>query len=289
MKSKLFLSISICLTFLLSSKAQINNTGYHTPDSLDMLSFRVLVNYISTDTQNLNISGIEKNSIPHLGEEHMLVTPVLTYPGTSAQLQDNMSYDNFLPSVYNKEATHGSPFLITVYVPGLVINQSYGVVNKPDYLYNYDKMSGNLLLKRGNENPIAVNRDQVNAFCLKLDKGGYIFMRVPLINANEYFEVIFKGSKYSSYKLFKNKFINANQKTNGYSSEGKDYDEYQDIETYYLVDERKEESTNFELTKKSIKKSFSSEVPAVDLYFKDHKYEDITESFVARLLESLNK
>ncbi len=114
-------------------------------------------------------------------------------------------------------------------------------------------------------------------------------MRVPLINANEYFEVIYKGLKYSSYKLYKNKFINANQKTNGYISDGKDYDEYQDIETYYLVDERKQESTIYELAKKSIKKSLSSETTFVDQYFKDHRYDDITEIFVSHLLEALNK
>jgi hypothetical protein len=289
MKSKLFLSVSVSLLLLLHLKAQIKDAASRTVDSLDMLSFKVLVSYVSTDTQNLRISETQKNFVPHLGEEHMLVTPVLTYPGTSAQLQDNMSYDNFLPSVYNKEPTHGSPFLIPVYVPGLVINQAYNVVNKTDYLYNYDKVSGNLLLKRGNESPIAVNRDQVYAFCLKIDKGGFIFMRVPLINVNEYFEVIYKGLKYSSYKLYKNKFINANQKTNGYISDGKDYDEYQDIETYYLVDERKQESTIYELTKKSIKKSLSSETTFVDQYFKDHRYDDITEIFVSHLLEALNK
>jgi hypothetical protein len=130
--------------------------------------------------------------------------------------QDNSSYDKFLPSVYHKEVTQGSPFLIPIYVPGLVITHSYGIVNKKEYRYNYDKVTGNLLLIRDKESPIAVDRELVNSFCLKLDKGGYIFMRVPLINSNEFFQVINKGPKYSCYKLFKNIFINANQKTNGY-------------------------------------------------------------------------
>ena len=288
MKSKLLLSISIILFLIASSSAQINNdTAKHSPGSLDALVFRLMVDYVSADTLVLNISDFEKNNIPHLGEEHRLVVPILANPGVYEQ--DNSSYDKFLPSVYHKEVTQGSPFLIPVYVPGLVATQSYGIINKKEYLYNYDKVTGNLLLIRDNESPIAVDRELVNSFCLKLDKGGYIFMRVPLINSNEFFQVINKGPKYSCYKLFKNIFINANQKTNGYVTDGKDYDEYQDIETYYIVDERKEEWAIFELTRKSIKKTIGSQNPVVEKYLKDHRYDVITESMLANLLEELNK
>ena len=288
MKSKLLLSISSILFLIASSSAQINNdTAKRSPDSLNAFIFKLMVDYVSADTLVLNISEFEKNNIPHLGEEHRLVIPILANPGVYEQ--DNSSYDKFLPSVYHKEVTQGSPFLIPVYVPGLVVTQSYGIINKKEYLYNYDKVTGNLLLIRDKETPIAVDRELVNSFCLKLDKGGYIFMRVPLINANEFFQVINRGPKYSCYKLFKNIFINANQKTNGYVTDGKDYDEYQDIETYYIVDERKEEWTIFELTRKSIKKTFGSQNHAVEKYFKDHRYEVITESMLANLLEELNK
>jgi hypothetical protein len=246
-----------------------------------------MVDFVSADTLVLNISEFVKNNIPHFGEEHHLVIPILAKPDTYEQI--NSSYDKFLPSVYHKEVTHGSPFLIPIYVPGMVVTQTYGIIDKKDYLYNYDKVTGNLLLIKDKESPIAVDRELVNSFCLKLDKGGYIFMRVPLINSNEFFQVINKGPKYSCYKLFKNIFINANQKTNGYITDGKDYDEYQDIETYYVVDERKEEWSIFELTRKSIKKSFGSQNPAVNKYFKDHRYDVITESVLANLIEEINK
>jgi hypothetical protein len=288
MKSKLLLTISIALFLLASSSAQISNdTTKHEPGNLDALIFRLMVEYISADTLILNVSDFEKNNISHFGEEHRLVIPILANPGVYEQ--NNSSYDKFLPSVYHKEVTRGSPFLIPIYVPGLVITQKYGIVNKKEYLYNYDKVTGNLLLIKEKESPIAVDRELVNSFCLKLDKGGYIFMRVPLINSNEFFQVINRGTKFSCYKLFKNTFINANQKTNGYITDGKDYDEYQDIETYYMVNERKQEWALFELTKKSIKKTFGSDDHAVNRYFKDHPYDVITESVLASLLEELNK
>ncbi|HLA58897.1 MAG TPA: hypothetical protein VK622_09055 [Puia sp.] len=288
MKSKLLLSISVILLLSGSSSAQIkNDTSKQVSVSLDSFIFRLMVDYVSADTLVLNISEFEKNNISHFGEEHRLVVPILAHPDVYEQ--NNSSYDKFLPSVYHKEVTHGSPFLIPIYVPGLVISQSYGIVNKKEYLYNYDKVTGNLLLIKDKESPIAVNRELVNSFCLKLDKGGYIFMRVPLINSNEFFQVINKGPKYSCYKLFKNIFINANQKTNGYITDGKDYDEYRDVETYYIVDEKKEEWSIFELTRKSIKKTFGSQNHTVNKYFKDHRYDVITESVLANLVEELNK
>lgn len=288
MKSKLLLSISIALFLFASSGAQIiNDTSKRVSVSPDSFIFRLMVNYVSADTLELNVAEFEKNSISHLGEEHRLVVPILANPGVYEQ--DNSSYDKFLPSVYHKEATRGSPFLIPIYVPGLVIGQSHRIIDKKEYRYNYDKVTGNLLLIKDKESPIAVDRELVNSFCLKLDKGGYIFMRVPLINSNEFFQVINRGSKYSCYKLFKNIFINANQKTNGYTTEGKDYDEYQDIETYYLVDERKEEWSIFELNRKSIKKTFGSKNNTVNQYFKDHRYDEITESMLSNLVEELNK
>ena len=288
MKSKLLLSISIVLFLIEPSGAQIkNDTSKRIAVSLDSFIFRLMVDYVSADTLNLNIAEFEKNTISHLGEEHRLIIPILANPGVYEQ--DNSSYDKFLPSVYHKEPTRGSPFLIPIYVPGLVISQSYGIINKKEYRYNYDKVTGNLLLIKDKESPIAVDRELVNSFCLKLDKGGYIFMRVPLINSNEFFQVINKGSKYSCYKLFKNIFINANQKTNGYVTDGKDYDEYQDVETYYMVDEKKEEWSVFELNRKSIKKTFGSQNHAINKYLKDHRYDEITESVMANLVEELNK
>jgi hypothetical protein len=116
MKSKILLSISITLFSITSSSAQLkNDTVTHSPGSLDSLIFRLMVDYISADTVVLNIDEIEKNSIPHLGEEHRLVIPILANPGVYEQ--DNSSYDKFLPSVYHKEVTRGSPFLIPMYVP----------------------------------------------------------------------------------------------------------------------------------------------------------------------------
>src|ERR1700712_5096373 len=131
MKSKLVLSISILLFSVAFCYAQKNNdTSKRVSVSLDSFIFRVMVNYISADTFSLNVEEFEKNNITHLGEEHRLVIPILANPGVYEQ--NNSSYDKFLPSVYHKEPTRGSPFLVPIYVPGLVISRTYGIINKKD-------------------------------------------------------------------------------------------------------------------------------------------------------------
>ena len=284
MKSKTLLTVSICLFALFTSRAQTNNTKANT---LEMSAFNRLVDFISAETQSTKIADYEKNNISHEGEEHVLSVPLSR--GVAREETVSGSWDKFLPTVYNKDATVGSPFLLPIYVQGLVVNQLDSVINKPDYEYNYDKKSGNLLLKRNNQDPIAVNKDQVHMFCLKLDKGGYIFMKVPLINANEFFQVIAKGSKYSAYKLYKNIFVRANQQSStGYTQDGKNYDEFKDVETYYMMDETKQEWSAFELTKRSIRKTLNAQSPAVEQYFKDHRTNELTESYLAEMLGKLN-
>ncbi len=284
MKSKIFFTVSVLFCTQFSLKAQ---TGNPKVNPIEVAAFNRLVDYIKTDTQGAKIAEYEKNNISHQGEENVLSIPLAR--GAAAEGPESGSWDKFLPTVYHKDATIGSPFLISLYVQGLVVNQLDSVINKPDYLYNYDKITGNLLLKRNNQDPIAVNRDQVNMFCLKLDKGGFIFMRVPIINANEYFQVISRGSKYSCYKLYKNVLVKANQQsTTGYTPDGKNYDEYKDVETYYMVDGTKQEWTIFELTKKSIRKVLSDQSATVEQYIKDHRGDDITESYIAQLLDKLN-
>jgi hypothetical protein len=296
MKTKDFFAFALGLVCFLGTEAQISPSGSTDTkagpapvDTLESIAFQRLVQYISGKDPNIKAKEGLSDSLRHFGEVHQLVVPILTFVGSSDQMAGHFSYDNFLPTVYNKEALHGSPFLLSAYVPGLVVNEQNTVIDKFDYRYNYDKMSGNFLLLRGAEKPIAVNKNQVRYFCLKLETGGYIFERVSLINPDEFLQVLYRGPKYSCYKMYKSKFIPAHQTTNGYTTEGNNYDEYEDIITYYLVDQRKEESAIFELTKKSIRKTLASESVAVEKYIKDHKYDDVDESFTVHLLEELNK
>jgi hypothetical protein len=289
---KIFLTIFFCVALLFSAIAQTNNPLLKNPrissiDTLEVVAFRKLLHFIADETQPQKRSDINIDSLKRLSESHFLYANSHTYFNTYDQ--DNTSYDNFLPTVYHKEGLEGSPFLLTAYVPGLVVNQIDSVIDKTNYLYNYDKVTGNLLLKRDNELPIAVNKEQVKYFCIKEEKGGYIFERVSLISSNEYFQVLYKGPKYSFFKLIKSNFIPSSKTTNGYSTTGNNYDEYKDYYIYYMVDHVKDEFAVLELSKKSIRKALSSENGAVEQYFKDHKWTEIDEPYVEHLFEKLNQ
>src|SRR3954464_2833505 len=122
MKSKIQLSISITLFLFISASAQPNlDTSKRVSASLDSFIFKIMVDYVSADTLNLNVAEFERNSISHLGEQPQHVVPILANPGVYEH--DNSSYDKFLPSVYHKEATRGSPFLLNMYVPGKRISR----------------------------------------------------------------------------------------------------------------------------------------------------------------------
>jgi len=295
MKTRVFQTLLLSLTIFISAAGNSQNFGKTNAksstqpvDTSELIAFQRLVQFLSGKDPNNKAKEGLSDSLRHFGEEHQLVVPILTFPGSASQMS-HFSYDDFLPTVYNKEALQGSPFLLSEYVPGLVVNEKNSIIDKPNYRYNYDKMSGNLLLQRDNEKPIAVNKNQVHFFCLKVAKGGYIFERVSQINLDEFFLVLYRGPKYSGYKLYKSKFVSAGQRTNGYMTEGNNYDEYQDIITYYLLDQIKGEVVIFELTKKSIRKTFSSESAVVEQYIKEHKDVEVDESYTVHLLEKLNQ
>ena len=268
MKPVLFSTVFLCLMFSPSLKAQMVSTK---TDTQEVNAFRYLIYYIShADGNHASYTNSSDNPEP------------IEMTGRE--------WNAYYPNLYNIKKTVGSPYLVSSFVPGVVIDPLDSATERSGYLYNYNKASGNLLLKKNNEDPIAVYKDQVKMFCLKLEKGGYIFMTVPLINSNEFYQVIAKGPKYSCYKLYKNVFVPYDQKvTNGYFPEGKDYDEYKDILTYYLVDEKAASWSVFELSRKSVRKALYSESAIVDPFFKKHKFEEVTETMLPQLLEELNK
>jgi hypothetical protein len=286
MKSKIFLPISVCLFSLLDTTAQ-TKTDTLMSDYVDARSYKTMHDYLASNFIPVRNSDPIDDAMKVNQGKHVLIERA--YEPSEPPVASNNSWDNILPTVYQKDALVGSPWLLPYYIQGLVINNYDSVLNKPDYLYNYDKKSGNLLLLRGTEPPIAVNKEQVNAFCLKMDKGGYIFERVPFINADEFFQVIYKGPKFCFYKLYKNKLINSHKTTNGYVTEGNNYDEYADILTYYVIDKTKKETAIFELKKSSLRKALTAETEFVSRFYKDHKTATIDEDYLYQLAEALNK
>src|ERR1700738_2858474 len=122
---KIFLTIFFFVSFL-SSKAQINNPLVNprispSADTLEVRAFRRLLTFISSEVRVFNKTEANK-SLKQTGEQRFLYMPTHANPQVFPP-EDNNSYDNFLPTVYNKEALEGSPFLLDYYAPGLVVTE----------------------------------------------------------------------------------------------------------------------------------------------------------------------
>ena len=122
----------------------------------------------------------------------------------------------FLPVYHQPVETKGSRYLMSDWSGGLVVNQFDTIIRNPTYLFNYDKITGDLLMTQDKKTYIEVDRPQVKSFALQNNSGGYVFMHAPLIdNGDRYFQVLWQGDKYAAYKSIKTKLIKANGITTG--------------------------------------------------------------------------
>jgi hypothetical protein len=193
-----------------------------------------------------------------------------------------------MPVYHQPTETKGSRFLLENWSPGLVVNQFDTIIKNDSYSYNYDKITGDLLMTQDMKSQIEIDRSQVKSFALKTNESGYVFVHAPLIdNGDRYFQLLGKGDKYAAYKSIKTKLIKANGVSTGLTSVGNDYDEYVDEVVYYFVDLKNKTVKQFELKKKSIKE-VAPEKDKTEKYFADHKKDDVDDRFVAGFVHYLN-
>ena len=200
-----------------------------------------------------------------------------------------VNYNGMMPVFHQPPETKGSRYIMNDWSGGLVVNQFDTIIKNPAYLFNYDKITGDLLMTQDKQTYIEIDRPQVKSFALK-DKGtGYVFVHVPLIdNGDAYFQLLAQGDKFAAYKSIKTKLVKANGVSTGLTSVGNDYDEYVDVVVYYFVDLKNKIVKQFELKKKSIKDAAAIEKDKTEKFFADHKGDDINDNFIAGFIKYLN-
>ncbi len=193
-----------------------------------------------------------------------------------------------LPVVHHQEDTRGSRYLLKDFVIGTIVDKDGHVMTDSVTLINYDKMDGQLLIAQGEGNYLEVDKEKVIAFGMKTPDTSFVFVNVPVLSKFNYFLLIANGPKYSAYKSLKTKFSKANYVSNGLTESGHNYDEYVDKETYFWL-KGTDSAGLFELKKKSSKAAFAGDNVKVDAFFSQHKYDDMDDSFVRKLIVYLNK
>jgi len=201
-----------------------------------------------------------------------------------------MSHTGLLPVIHQNEDTKGSRYYFKDWVRGTVVDKSGAIVSDEYCLFNYDKMAHALLVTKDKKSMIQVNSSDIQSFILEDRNGKYSFEKKPSINDKDFFMQLVKpGGKYSLYKAVKTKFQKADYATTGLTESGKNYDEFIDEATYYILPADEKQVITVELKKKAIKNALPNEQEKVNSYFAEHKSDFINESFLIGLVNDLNK
>ena len=201
-----------------------------------------------------------------------------------------MSHSGLLPVIHQNEETKGSRYYFKDWVKGTVLDKSGAIVSDEYCLFNYDKMAHALLVTKDKRSMIQVNSSEIQSFILEDRNGKYSFERKPSINDKDFLIQLAKsGGKYSLYKAIKTKFQKADYATTGLTESGKNYDEFIDEATYYILPADEKQVITVELKKKAIKNALPNEQEKVNSYFAEHKSDFINESFLIGLVNDLNK
>jgi len=193
------------------------------------------------------------------------------------------------PIFTHKEETKGSRYFVNGWVHGYVVNSSDSLIQRPEFFYNYDKMSGDVLLTQDKVSAIAVYHEKIKSFTLfdALNQP-HTFTLVPDIDKTHYVQIISDGSTYKIYKLTKTKFIASNYHSDGIASTGNPYDEFQDDDSYFVVYAKTNQVQKLALKKKAIKQAFAADENKVTAYLQANDG-DIDENYLHDFGDYMNK
>jgi len=201
---------------------------------------------------------------------------------------ESNSMGGYLKPAHEKGNTRGSQYTFITFTHGYIINSSGELVQKPNYLFDYDKMGGILLLTKDNQHINAVSWDQTNSFVLFSNAGErFEFEKVPAIDKSHYVQVLASGKKYKVYKLIKTRFVKSDYVNNGVTAHGNDYDEYVDDADYYVLDVQSNQLQPLSLKKKSLKADFAKDADKVNKYLSDNSG-DIDDAYLGKLGAFMN-
>ena len=206
---------------------------------------------------------------------------------------DNQSFSYGAGAIFaapKKQEAHGSRYFFEDWVHGYFINPADSLAQNSAYLYNYDKIGGDLLITPNRSSAVAVDPAQFKSFTLFNNSGeGFTFQKIAAIDNNHYVQVLAAGSKYNIYKKIYTHFQKANYSTNGMSSSGNNYDEYIDEPTYYIIDVQTNAVQKLSLKKKALKDAFAKDADKLNKFMSEHANDDIDDTYLAGLGSYMNQ
>ena len=195
---------------------------------------------------------------------------------------------SMLPVFSQKENTEGSRYLYDRWQKGFVVNAQQTLIDNPGFYYNYDKISGELLLSQDQRTAVAIGQDQISRFCIINDmRDSLQFTIIPQINNKLYAALLVNGNPYRLYRVIETKLNKADYHTDGMTESGNKFDEFTDTRTYYLQQADGDRYQKLKMTRKALKGAFPKSA-AVDSYFSSHNLENVDEFFIKGLVNAAN-
>jgi hypothetical protein len=191
---------------------------------------------------------------------------------------------NSLPHHFNKEKTVGSPYLTKNWVTGYIELENHRHI--PDsnkyVLLNYDKTQSIIYLTNGVDKIWFYPIDSIISFELFENNKAYDFEKIAWISNKFFLIPIIKSTKgYSLYKRLVTNFYRSDYSTDGYSSKGKNFDEFDDSYIYYLAYPGNTSFKKLTLKENTILKDMKEESDLVKQFFDEHENEINEQSLLA--------
>ncbi len=200
----------------------------------------------------------------------------------------NAVYMDRLPG-HEKGKTRGNRYLFDIFAHGFFVNATGDLVYNRDYLYDYDKMEGGLLITKDGKSIMEMSWDQTKSFTLFSSTDEvFVFEKVPSIDPSHYAQVLASGKKYKIYKLIKTRLVKSDYVNNGVTQHGNDYDEFVDDADYYVLDNQANQMQKLSLKKKSIKEDFAKEADKINKYLSSNSG-SIDDSYLTKLGDYMNQ
>jgi hypothetical protein len=214
---------------------------------------------------------IDANTISQ--NQQVSLTPTVRLPieTIGLGLATSMTADGQVAVVRRNANLVGSRYLFDTFVPGYFTYTADKKFYDKRCLFNYEKVSGFILLTVDRQNVKEVDREQIKSFTLydKTDRR-YDFEQVPEIDKFHYLQVLASGSKYKIYKLIKTNYIASGVTHTASGDKGQDYDQYLDETEYYVLNVQTNQVQKIELKKKAIKQAFQNEAEKVNKFMSEN-------------------
>jgi len=158
-----------------------------------------------------------------------------------------------------QEPTKGSPYQFTIWAHGFAITNGDSLLYDVNNLYNYDKLTGNLVFTKDGKNILQANTQGIKSFNLFNGKPHpVVFVNAAEVSKRPFIEILVSTPKYKLYKQTDAKYLEANFHTDGVVTTGNRYDEYEDNSHYFFV-KAGEKAKQISLKKKTIKELFGGD------------------------------